>query len=315
MQKPTYITEKDVIENLNISELVTELGRQYQKYGNLGTMPFPRTEFYYPGGLIRMMPSAIVHKNIVGLKIGNLIQDSSNSVTNSRTLSVIFSITNGDPIAIIESDYLSRIRTGAMVAMVTLKLLREKNPKIAIVGSGTQAETQIAAYCETLNPESIKIYSRTREHAVALAERMGHKYDIPIHPSLTLENALEGCKIITSITNSNVPVIYKDLLPRNSFHLNLIGSNFMSRREATPSVFMCADMVCTDSINQIERESSELSDIALKNWGLQIYDIGELISSNEISQWSGKKTIYKSLGNGVQDVVACSLLAKKIGLC
>jgi ornithine cyclodeaminase/alanine dehydrogenase-like protein (mu-crystallin family) len=314
MDKKKYITEKEVMENLKVKDLANALENEYRKYSTLGTLSFPRTEFYYSGGLIRMMPSAIIHKNIAGLKIGNLIKDSSNSVINSSSLSVIFSIETGCPIAIIESNYLSRIRTGAMVAMVTSNLLNEKTPKIAIIGSGKQAEAQIDAYLEILNPESINIYSRAFEHANSLAENMSRKSDIPIKASSNLKNAIEGCHVITTITNSRIPIIYKDLLPQDSFHLNLVGSNFIYRREATPSVFMCADLICTDSIEQVDKESSELSDKILKNWGLPIAEVGNLISNGEIKQWRGKKTIFKSLGNGVQDIVACSLLIEKMGI-
>jgi ornithine cyclodeaminase/alanine dehydrogenase-like protein (mu-crystallin family) len=73
---------------------------------------------------------------------------------------LLFSLTTGELLAIIQSGVLQRMRVGATSGVGTKYLAREDAKVAGIFGSGWQAATQLQALCAVRSIHQIKVFSR-----------------------------------------------------------------------------------------------------------------------------------------------------------
>jgi ornithine cyclodeaminase/alanine dehydrogenase-like protein (mu-crystallin family) len=77
---------------------------------------------------------------------------------------MLFDISNGVLLAIVDATELTGIRTAAAAA-ATDALARPGPPVVAILGSGSQAASHVDAMCAVRPVEEVRIWSRDRKNA------------------------------------------------------------------------------------------------------------------------------------------------------
>jgi Predicted ornithine cyclodeaminase, mu-crystallin homolog len=169
---------------------------------------------------------------------------------------IIFNTEKPEDLYILEANALGQIRTGALTAMVTSEVVKEKSINFTIIGSGYQAESQFLAMKEIFNLKHAYVYSKNPAHSKAFADKFGIE-------SVGSLGVLKESDVITSITNSNIPIFNYGQLPEK-YHVNLAGSNFPIRREAAPDVLDNSDVIIVENLEQALRESAEIMGVLKK---------------------------------------------------
>ena len=212
----------------------------------------------------------------------------------------------------IDGRRLSQIRTGALPAMVTRMLVDKKDPAFALIGSGHQAETQLSGMLAAFDLSDVRVYSSTYENAGKFAEKEGKKHGITIRAVREVKDALDGADIITTVTKSTEPIFSrKDL--GDEYHVNLTGSNILSRREVTEDVLSNSDFLVVEHLEQAMKESTEIIELAGNHPKVEMHELKDIMSRPDI--YSGKKrTVFKTMGIGLEDVAAGYLVLKNMGL-
>ena len=72
---------------------------------------------------------------------------------------LLFDPETGVPAALLEGTALTALRTGAASGLATELLAREDATRVAVIGSGVQARTQLEAACCVRPVESVAVYS------------------------------------------------------------------------------------------------------------------------------------------------------------
>src|SRR5215831_17165263 len=92
----------------------------------------------------------------------------------------LYSMEGGDLLALIEGDKLSQLRTGAASGVATKYLARADAKKVAIIGSGWQAQAQLEAVAAVRKVESATVYGRDVERREKFAKDMTAKLGFPV---------------------------------------------------------------------------------------------------------------------------------------
>lgn len=291
----TYVSEDDVKSSLNMKECIEELRKAFISYGKGLSDTHPRDRIIVDKNMLNTMPGYYAERHLAGLKT------YYSGPKGIHFTVLIFNTERPEDLYLIEANALGQIRTGALTAMATSEIVKKKSINFTLIGSGFQAESQFLGMKEMFNLDNAFVYSRNPEHSKKFADRFG------IQQAENLE-VLKESDVITTITNSNTPIFNYSQLP-DEYHINLAGSNFPIRREAAPDVLDKSDIVIVENHGQALKESSEIMGMENKS---KIIELKDYVINKE--KYSGNKTIFKSMGIGLEDVAAGYVILKNMGL-
>lgn len=216
---------------------------------------------------------------------------------------LVFSTETAEPIAMIESSRMGQLKTGALPAMVTERLVEGRSHNLCLIGSGFQAETQLEGMHCVLDLERVSVYSRSPEHARSFAERMSSKFSLDVRAYDTAAGALKGATVVNAATNSDKPIFFKADLGE-SWHVNLCGANIPSRREAGEDVLSGSDLVVVEHMEQAMRESSEIMALRSRHPETRCVELRDIMAG-DMPEPHGR-TVFKSMGVGLEDLAAAA---------
>lgn len=297
-----YITEDEVDSNLTMADAISAIREAFKDYALGGSSYTPRVRLPLKKGSYVVMPGVFGKYKIAGLKTYVGSQSKNRHV-------VVFDTESGDLLAVIESSRMGQLKTGALPAMVSSILRPEKNQNICIVGSGMQARGQLEGLISVYEPESITVYSRNPAHSRDFAGRMSSMYGVDVRSRDTPAQAMKDATVVSSITNSDTPVFFhRDM--GVEYHLNLCGANVPSRMEAGDDVLPQSDLVVVEDMAQAMLESSEIMSYRKNKPDGKWIELRDLMGNTEIPH--GKRTAFKSMGVGLEDIAVAHALLKKM---
>jgi len=86
---------------------------------------------------------------------------------------MLYDAKTAQPLALMEANYLGQIRTGAASGYATDLLANPQADTLAVIGSGFQAKTQVAAIRAVRPIKTVRIWSRDPEKRRKFAEDCG----------------------------------------------------------------------------------------------------------------------------------------------
>lgn len=298
-----FISEKEVNENFEMKTAIQAVREAFEEYHKGRAGSDPRSRIYSNEVVLNSMPAYMEKYRIAGMKTYIASKEGA------RFVVLLFDTGSMELLAVIEANRLGQLRTGAVTALAT-SLLHERCEIFTLIGSGYQAETQLEGILNISSPEEIRIYSRNYEHSKAFSIMASRKFDTEVKAYRDLKRSLESADVISTITSSRHAVI-KDLSFLREYHLNLAGANLLSRREASDEVLRSADLVVTEQLEQSLKESSEIT--GFLKAGRKVAEFKDVVG--EPSRYSNrKKTVFKSMGIGLEDIASGYYILKRMGL-
>jgi alanine dehydrogenase len=275
-----------------------------------------RGTLHSPDGYLLTMPSYLDDGwvvKIVGVNAGN--RDRNLPVVHATIM--VVNAKTGEPQAIMDGRVITAIRTGAASGLATDLLARPDAKVLGVIGAGVQARTQIEAVCAVRKIEEIRVYSHSG--ADKLVEELKGKYPAKAVATGSSAEALKGADVIIAATTSKAPVMAASDVPDGA-HINGIGSFTAAMREI-PAEIIARARVVVDHRAAAWAEAGDL--IMARDEGLidetaVSGELGELAAGKVGGRQSeGEITVFKSVGNAVQDNVVARrvlALAEKRGL-
>ena len=117
-------------------------------------------------------------------------------------LVMVFSVLNGEPLAIINDGLVQHLRVGGCAGLGAKYLSRPDAAVVGIFGSGGMARSYLLAFNEVSKLSKVKVYSPTRAHREAYAREMGNKLKIPVEAVGDRESVVRGAHIVAACTDS-----------------------------------------------------------------------------------------------------------------
>jgi ornithine cyclodeaminase/alanine dehydrogenase-like protein (mu-crystallin family) len=214
----------------------------------------------------------------------------------------------GSLLALIQADYLGQVRTGAASGVATEYMARPDATEVGLFGSGKQARTQLLAVGKVRKLRRVQVYSPNEERRGRFAAEMSQLVGCDVEPVPRPEMAAEDKDIVITATSSREPVLNGHWLAEGT-HLNVIGSNFITKAEIDPVTVRRCDSIVVDSKDQARLEAGDFVQ-ALEDGSVHwadIHELGQVI----VGRYTGRAhpqdvTMFKSLGIALEDVAVAA---------
>lgn len=220
---------------------------------------------------------------------------------------------SGKPLAWIDADYLGQMRTGAASGLATKYMAREDAYTLGVIGTGNQAYTQVQAIDAVRDLAEVRVFSRNRERCIDFADRLSAGLRLTVQVCPSVEEAVAGAGIVTTITGSREPVFFGKWIEAG-MHINAAGGNAASRSELDVQAVLGADRIVTDSIEQSRIESGELINaFAQRDRWSEVIELSQVVSGKVAGRGSaGEVTLFKSNGIALEDIALAGWLFEQI---
>jgi ornithine cyclodeaminase/alanine dehydrogenase-like protein (mu-crystallin family) len=264
------------------------------------------------GGAL-FMPVHLPRQKQLGVKIVTVIPDNrERDLPTIQALVAVFDSANGSPLAVMDGELLTAMRTGAASGVATDALARINATVAAVVGAGVQGMRQLEAVCCVRTIREALVFDPDREQAERFAEEMGRRLGRTVRVLDTVA-AVFAADVVCTATSSNRPVVADADLAKGA-HVNAIGAYRPNTREI-PGEAMGRSTVFVDSRQACLAEAGDLV-MAVEEGHLDAHtrpaEIGEvLVGSRPGRIEESELTIFKSVGNAVQDLAVAGLILEE----
>ncbi len=239
-----------------------------------------------------IMPA--VTQTMMGLKAVSFYPvNEGSAVPTHDAMILLFRTDNGQPLGAMDGRAITEMRTAAVSAAITTYLMPAKSSVLALLGSGVQAASHLAALSYVHEFGEVRVWSRAPEHARRFAQEHGAV-------AMDAEAAVRGADVVVVATNSQQPVLEGAWLKAGA-HVNAVGANRPTWRELDDEAMH--NVVVVDSREAVLKESG---DVILS--GATIYaEIGDIFAGTKPAP-KDATTIFKSVGIAVEDIAAASIV-------
>ena len=252
------------------------------------------------------MPAVLADPPAMGVKIISVFPaNHGTGIESHQGFVILFEGEHGTPVALIDAIAITAIRTAAVSGLATRLLAREDAGDLAILGSGTQARSHLAAMQAVRPLRRIRAWSPHRARLDAFVEEAA-ELGSRVEATDTAQAAVEGADIICTVTASATPVVEGTWLAPGA-HVNAVGSSIPGNRE------LDTDAVRRSRLFVDRRESArnEAGDylIPLREGAIGedhiVAEIGEIAAGMAQGRGSPDEiTLFKSLGLAIEDLAS-----------
>ncbi|HZM89496.1 MAG TPA: ornithine cyclodeaminase family protein [Blastocatellia bacterium] len=292
------LSEQDITELLDIETAIAAVEEVLRDQAEGYATNRPRYRVAMPASQLHVMAAGDKRLGVTGLKAYTA------SRKGARFLVLLYDSENGDLLAMIEGDRLGQMRTGAASGVATKYMARADADTIGIYGTGWQAESQLMAVCAVRKIKSIKAYGRNAERREAFARKMTELLRVEVTSVEAPEQAARGQSIVITATSAREPVLKGEWIEPGT-HLNVVGSNFLSKAEVDVETIRRASIVAVDSIEQSRVEAGDLMpaiERGVISWE-SVTELGRIVAGRDIGRASEEDvTLFKSNGIALEDI-------------
>jgi ornithine cyclodeaminase len=307
-----FLTEADVRKKVSMAQAIDLMREAFVQLSNhIATVPV-RTVISSGNnsGRVLYMPSYSPVYQLFGLKMVSVFDENvSQGLPVIQGNMLIMDGINGNPLAVIESEYLTALRTGAASALATDLLSRTDAEVLALFGTGAQAETQLEGILAVRKISKVLVFGRNAASTISFCNRMASVFGVDMALAVS-PHELKQADIVCTATTSATPVFQSTDLKAGT-HINAVGSYKSTLQEIPGEVIKQSYLV----VDQYEAALTEAGDIinpirqGLIDENHIQGELGEIIAGHKKGRTSASQiTVFKSVGNAIQDLAIASAL-------
>jgi ornithine cyclodeaminase/alanine dehydrogenase len=248
-------------------------------------------------------------------KIVTVYQNNAtrHGIPNVLAAVILNDVETGRIEAIMEGSQITAMRTGAVSGVATKYLARNDAYRLGIFGAGVQARRQLEAVREVREIRSVSVYDTRTEMTRDFVAEATAQADVKVSVAKTPDELVRDSDIIVTATTSATPVFNgRNIKPGT--HINAIGAFTPSTREVD-SETVATSKIVVDSLDAALAEAGDII-IPLKEGVIQRENVwaelGEIVTGKKAGRTSQEeKTLFKSVGLGIQDAAVASVAFKK----
>lgn len=266
------------------------------------TVPL-RTRFHTDKGVTLLMPAHLKQTGDFALKVVSVYgQNPEKGLPTVSATVLVLDPETGMPLAFMDGDSLTALRTGAVGGLAADLLARKDARRAVLFGAGVQARSQLLAAMEVRNLEEVTIV----DPILAAAERLAGEIESwEGAPTVKLASdpaaAVAGADIIMAATTTTTPLFDGNLLKPGT-HVTGVGSFTPDMQEIDANTVNRARVV----VDSREACLAEAGDIILAGASIDA-EIGEIVNGTQPGRESDEEiTFFKSVGVAVQDTAAAA---------
>ena len=296
-----YLSRADVERLLDVDAMLEALSRAFVLYSSGVTSVPPRIaarvgDHSLLGAMAGYVPGVALETKLVSV----FPENDLHGIPSHQGLIGLFDEADGRPIAVMDANYITAIRTGGSAAVATRVLARKDARVLAILGAGAQGWSHLQTFPRVRDFQEIRIASRNAERAKQLAGT---------HPAAlgvaTFEDAVRGADVVACCTDARTPIVQREWLSPGT-HVSAVGGTFgpeLDRETVTACrVFVEWRGAAT---NPPPAGAHELQGLDPQS----ITELGEVIAGKKPGRQSDDElTLYKSTGLAIEDAATARLV-------
>jgi ornithine cyclodeaminase/alanine dehydrogenase-like protein (mu-crystallin family) len=255
------------------------------------------------GVMLSMMGAVIPDAGIAGAKVYTTIKG------NFKFVITLFSSITGAPLATIEGDTMTGLRTAAATAVACDALARKEVEVLAVIGTGVQARSHIPALLQVRSFKEILIAGLSGQQA--LADEVSAAYGVPARV-VSIDEAAAQADVLVTVTRSATPLFAGDLIKPGAF-VAAVGASKASVRELDDRAIARAAALVVEWKPQAQLEAGDLLQCAPGTFDWErVWELGQAVDGSMTYQRQPEDiVIYKAIGIGLEDVALAGLAYRK----
>ncbi len=293
-----FLGENDVKIVLTVEMAMEAVESAHRDLALGQAVDIPRQRSRLPQTALHILQGALPAQGVIGYKA------YTSNRSGNRFLLHLFDASSGRLRAVIESDYLGMIRTGAASGVAAKWLARPDATVAGVFGAGWQAEGHVRAICAALPLERVKVFSRNAEKLQAFCQRMSAVTGVAIEAAASAEETVRGSDLLGTVTTAAQPLFDADWL-EEGMHINAAGSNALIRQELSEAAIRRCSLLAVDAVPTALAEAGDLLPLLEKGrlHSRQLVELGDVIIGKQSGrQRVGDITLFESQGMAIQDL-------------
>lgn len=317
--KVLIVNQSEVAELLPMSECIEVMAQALATLARGEAIVPLRPVLWLPQrvGALGMMPGYLGDIKAMGVKVVSVFPGNHGTEYDSHQGTVLlFETEHGRLLAMMDASQITAIRTAATSGVATRLLARDDARDLAILGSGVQARSHLAAMLAVRDIQRVRVWSRNPDHARQFATSQSQKHGLTIEVSASVPEAVAGAGIICTTTAAPEPILQGAWL-EPGVHINAVGSSVAFTRELDTAAIVKSRLY----IDRRESTVNEAGDFLFpqKEGAIDeshiVGEIGEILIGTVAGRQSDNEiTLFKSLGLAVEDVASAYHIYKKAGV-
>src|SRR5262245_34977613 len=301
------LNEEDVRSVLTLEMALDAVEKVLRQNAKGEAQNVPRVRCQTDQAMLHVMSASSARLGVMGYKAYGTSRNGADFHVG------LFDGMTGQLAALIQADYLGQVRTGAASGVATQYLARPDATEVGIFGSGKQARAQVLAVCKVRKIQRVTVYSRDDARRRKFAAEMTELCQCDVVPAERPERAAMDKDIVVTATSSRTPVLLGEWLAEGT-HLNVIGSNFLTKSEVDLAAVRRCHVIVVDSLEQARLEAGDLAK-AVESGVIQwpaVRELEQVVTGRQTGRADGSEvTMFKSVGLALEDVaVAARVVAK-----
>lgn len=291
------------------SDLIPVVETGLQELSRGATINPHRMVLATDNGTLVVMPSYIPALQALVTKSVTIFPDNGGKgLPTTQGVVTLFDVANGQPLCILDGAAITALRTGAVAAFGTERMVAGGRKKVAMIGTGAQARGAAEALVgsKKLSIETMSVYSRqpaNRERFIQdLVDRFkGLRWSAPrLIAVQSPEDAVADADIIVTATTSKMPVFSPDGV-KNGAHVTAIGAYTADGTEVPPELFQRVAAIGIESIGAAKQEAGDIIQAIARGYAHweDVFEVGAM-KAPAVTNASGV-TVFKSVGVAALD--------------
>ncbi len=314
VKKTLILTRREIEKLINMHRVLRIVEEAFKAHGE-GKVQMPAKIYIHLDkyhGDFRAMPAYIEGMEACGIKWVNVHPENKKYGLPAVMAVIILSDPKtGFPLAVMDGTLITNLRTGAAGGIAAKYLANKNSSKVALVGCGAQARTQLMALRELFKIKYISVCGCRESHAISLVKEM-KSLGFKTGCCLNIEACVRGADIIVTTTPVRKPIIKSEWIGRG-VHINAIGADAKGKEELEPAILKRAKIVVDDRTQAVH--SGEIN-VPISKKIIKESDIystlGEIITGKKKGRTSKDEiTVFDSTGLAIQDVAVASYIYKE----
>ncbi len=297
-EAPIWLTEAEIVSLVTLADAIPALEKVLAMEASGEAENMVKTHLTFSGhDTLHAIGASVTGAGLVGTKTW------AHTTGGAAPLLVLWNAENGALQAIMESFALGQMRTGAISGVATKWLSAPDADELAIIGSGRQAVTQVAAVHAVRPLKHLRVFSPTKENRDAFAGRMAGEFGFRVTVADSVEACVADAPIVTAVTLATAPFLEAPMIAPGA-HVNAVGAIVPQRVEFTADVFPRCAVVAVDNLPGVRNLSREFIDYygaGKASWD-DVRPISEVIAEGAGRPAGADLTLFKAMGMGLSDL-------------
>jgi alanine dehydrogenase len=278
-------------------------------------MPVRLVARFHDAGLMGLMPAWLDDGPLLGIKtVSTFFGKPARGLPLIAATVLLHDAQTGAAKAIMDGVVITEIRTAAASALATDMLALPDAGRLALIGSGAQARSHLAAMAAVRPLTSVCVVGRSVASAERFVDEHAELYPgVDFRSVATNDDAVRSADLVCAVSTSVEPVMSPAAVAPGT-HINGVGSHAPQAREIPGETMRDARVVVDSRDANLSECGDCMIPIAEGLFGPEHVsdELGELLDGSKPGRTDAQQvTVYQSCGIAIQDVATANLVYEK----